>query len=131
MNELTDEQIDRTRNALDCPAGILCLSVSDTAWLARAIIAQVKPPPASLDVAKDSPEQYIERQRVMAQSKDLAQMQLSTAYEVFSGFVNIDGVRCQVDFQTQLNASQAEKDSAFVAALSQVAKLDYLSIGTT
>lgn len=78
-----------------------------------------------------SSEQYIEHQRVMAQSKELAKNQLATAFTVYSGFVQIDGVRCQVDFQTRINASQAEKDSAFVNALSQVATLNYLEIGSS
>lgn len=79
----------------------------------------------------DSPEQYNEHQRVLGESRELAKKQLATAFTVYSGFVQIDGSRCQVDFETPINASQAEKDSAFVNALSQVASLNYLEIGST
>lgn len=48
----------------------------------------------------------------------------------YSGFVTIEGVRTQVDFQAPSGARKEELDSAFLDALAQVATLDYGAIGS-
>lgn len=60
-----------------------------------------------------------------------AQMANTNTVEVFSGYIVLEGNRVQVDFQTQLNATPAEQDASFLAALAQKAEIDYLSLGTT
>ena len=50
--------------------------------------------------------------------------------ETFEGYLDFDGMRIQVGFQTNVGASAAEKDAAFMAALAQQATVNYLSIGT-
>lgn len=53
----------------------------------------------------------------------------STQREVFTGYVTIDGHRTQVDFDVPVGADMQTKDAAFLAALGQIAELDYLSMG--
>lgn len=53
----------------------------------------------------------------------------STQREVFTGYVTLDGHRIQVDFDVPVGADVQTKDAAFLAALGQVAELDYLSMG--
>lgn len=48
----------------------------------------------------------------------------------FSGFVTIEGIRTQVDFQASSDATRETLDSAFLDALAQIATVDYLEIGT-
>lgn len=50
------------------------------------------------------------------------------ATQVFRGFIGIDGVTVEVQFTAPVNASVAEKDAAFVAALAQKADIEYLPI---
>ena len=49
--------------------------------------------------------------------------------KVFSGYVCLDGVRVQVDFQAPANATKEQLDSAFLDVLAQKAEIDYLEIG--
>jgi len=51
--------------------------------------------------------------------------------EVFTGYIQSEGVRIEVNFSVPVGASQEQKDVAFVNALAQVADVNYLSIGTT
>jgi hypothetical protein len=48
---------------------------------------------------------------------------------VYSGYVTVNGVRVQVDFEAKSSASKHEVDSAFVAQLEKVVELNYLVIG--
>lgn len=50
-------------------------------------------------------------------------------FEAFQGYISIDGVRIDVEFEAPLGATEQEKDHAFVAALAQKAELNYLAIG--
>lgn len=50
--------------------------------------------------------------------------------ECFEGFVIIGSQKVQVSFEAPENSSSQEKDAAFVAALSKIATLDYLSVGS-
>jgi len=48
----------------------------------------------------------------------------------YTGYITVPGsLRVQVDFVANTSASKAELDSAFVAALGQIATLDYLALG--
>jgi hypothetical protein len=50
--------------------------------------------------------------------------------EFFSGYVQFNsGEQFRVDFQARAGASKEAKDSAFVDALAQIARLDYVAIG--
>lgn len=53
----------------------------------------------------------------------------STTIEFYSGYVNTQGTRVQVDFVVPGGATSEEKDAAFVASLAQQADLNYLMIG--
>lgn len=53
------------------------------------------------------------------------------AVDIFTGHITLQGIRVQVDFETPANATRTETDAAFLAALSKVATIDYLVIGTT
>ena len=50
--------------------------------------------------------------------------------DCFAGFVLYDGHRLLVDFLAPIDATKAERDSAFLSALAQQIELDYLLIGT-
>lgn len=54
-----------------------------------------------------------------------------SANGTYSGFVDLDGTCCQVEFKTGVNATQIEKDAAFFAELAQISTVDYLKLGTT
>lgn len=58
--------------------------------------------------------------------------QPATAQEMvtYTGYITIDGVRTQVDFQAGATASKEEKDAAFVDALAQVVELNYGPLGS-
>lgn len=49
--------------------------------------------------------------------------------EVYSGYVNIDGTRTQLDFSATPGASQQELDAAAFGALAMVAEVNYVRIG--
>lgn len=50
--------------------------------------------------------------------------------KVYSGYINLDGAFRQVDFQAPAGASTQERDACFVAALAQVAEINYVEIGS-
>lgn len=77
-----------------------------------------------------SEDEYNQHQNTMRRSKEMVATQLAAVYEVYTGRVEVEGNVVRVDFQAPLNATQAEKDSAFLTALAQVATLDYLCIGS-
>lgn len=54
----------------------------------------------------------------------------NTGDEFYEGFVVCNGVRIQVSFRLASNATDAEKDAAFVAALAEEVQLGYLSVGS-
>lgn len=76
-------------------------------------------------------EDYDQHQAVMAASKTLAKCQIATGYEVYAGYVQLKDNHIRIGFKTPINATQAEKDAAFLAALSEVATLNYLCIGSS
>lgn len=49
--------------------------------------------------------------------------------EVFQGYFGHEGTILKVEFQTYAGAADLEKDAAFLAALAQVADIDYQAIG--
>lgn len=49
--------------------------------------------------------------------------------ECFAGFLKVQGVRLEIDFEVPVGASDTVKDAAFLAALAQQVDLDYLSFG--
>lgn len=51
--------------------------------------------------------------------------------DTYSGHITLDGAHTRVDFQTPSNATQVELDAAFLAALAQIATIDYIKIGTS
>lgn len=52
--------------------------------------------------------------------------------EVFTGHITVNGHRTQIDFQTRINASKAEKDAAMLESMSAAGiEFDYGSMGTT
>lgn len=53
----------------------------------------------------------------------------SGGQQCYAGYVRLGAEQVQVDFAVPLGASAQDMDSAFLAALSQVAELDYLLIG--
>lgn len=48
------------------------------------------------------------------------------ATQVFRGFIGIEGVTVEVQFNAPVNATVAEKDAAFIAALAQKVEIEYL-----
>lgn len=55
---------------------------------------------------------------------------VSSAKEVFAGYLQFDGAeKLDLEFEVRAGATKAEKDSAFVDALAQIARLEYLSVG--
>ena len=51
------------------------------------------------------------------------------AVKVFTGYVNYDGIRIQVDFQAPKDASANDVDAAFLVALGNRVEVNYLEIG--
>lgn len=49
--------------------------------------------------------------------------------QVFRGYFGYQGTQLDVEFQAAVDATDAEKDAAFVAALAQMADLNYVSVG--
>lgn len=49
--------------------------------------------------------------------------------EIFQGYFGLEGTILNVEFQSFVGASVAEKDAAFMAALAQQANVDYYSVG--
>jgi hypothetical protein len=49
--------------------------------------------------------------------------------EVFAGYLDYDGASIEVEFAAPVNATAAEKDAAFMAALAQRATIEYLPAG--
>lgn len=52
-------------------------------------------------------------------------------YDVMQGRFCFEGIEIVADFQAPSDATVAEKDAAFLAALAQQAEVDFLTIGTT
>lgn len=55
----------------------------------------------------------------------------SKVIEAYEGYLAYNGIRIEVGFEAPAGATEAEKDSAFMAQLAQQADINYLVIGTT
>jgi len=51
------------------------------------------------------------------------------AVKVFTGYVLYEGTRIQVDFEVPKDATEKDREAAFLAALAQQAEVNYLEIG--
>lgn len=49
--------------------------------------------------------------------------------ETFAGYLEHDGCRIDIGFEVPVGSTQEEKDLAFLAALAQIATVNYLAIG--
>lgn len=82
---------------------------------------------------KDSRVQYEGKRIDFADVPELAELVAHTGTisrgQSFTGFISVDGVRVDVEFQAKMGATVAEKDAAFLAALAQQAEINYLQVG--
>lgn len=58
-----------------------------------------------------------------------AEAEAAGTLEVHQGYFGYEGTTLQVEFETPVGASTAEKDAAFLCALAQQADVEYLVIG--
>lgn len=49
--------------------------------------------------------------------------------QCFQGFLNFDGALVRVEFEAPVGASKEQKDAAFLDALGEVVRFDYLPVG--
>ena len=117
----TEDEENEVRTDCDC------LCVSDTEFWFSACIKHT------------NVEVVTERQNIAelasyfdldVESNDNETPEPTRAQEAFAGHLAFDGVRIDVGFQAPCDATQAEKDAAFMGALAQHAEIDYLAVGS-
>lgn len=96
--------------------------------LRKQIAAAVRELQGNLGIAENLEVAVIEARDAV---DDHMSIDIEPSREVFAGHLTVNGVTLTADFDVAPEASTAEKDAAFLAALSQQGRIDfdYLSIG--